>query len=321
MRIRIGTRRSALARTQTDHVISLLQRVRPDLEVQVRLIQSSGDKDRVSEFHQFGVIGVFTKTVEAALAAGEVDVVVHSLKDLPTALGDGLMLAAVPAREDRRDALCGRLLADLRPGARVGTGSLRRRAQILAMRPDVEVVPIRGNVPPRLGRTRGPEALDAVILAKAGLDRLGLASEIDEVLDPGAFPYAVGQGALGIEVRARDSHLVELLSAIEDRRARAEVDAERAMLSALGAGCSIPVGVRVWWEGRTLAMLAQVTSLDGSRRILATARGPAAEAGAVGLACAAELRARGGVRLLESSYDAYCQNFALVADARVGAAA
>ena len=314
MLIRIGTRRSALARVQTDHVIDLIRAKRPDVEVQIRLIQSGGDKDRTSEFHQFGVIGVFTKAVEAALAEGEADIVVHSLKDLPTTVGAGLVLAAVPAREDPRDVLCGKALAALPLRGRVGTGSLRRRAQILALRPDIEVVPIRGNVPPRLKRTKGADALDAVILAKAGLDRLELSGEIAEALDPAEFPYAVGQGALGVEVRARDSHLVELLKSIEDPRARAEVDAERAMLGALGAGCSLPVGVKVWWEGESLALLAQVTALDGSERIVSTARGSGSEAEAVGFACAAELRRLGGVKLLESSYRAYCHHFQLLQD-------
>lgn len=321
MLIRIGTRRSALARIQTDHVIDLIRAQRPDIEVQIRLIQSGGDKDRTSEFHQFGVIGVFTKAVEAALVADEADIVVHSLKDLPTTLADGLTLGAVPKREDPRDVLCGKTLPELPLHGRVGTGSLRRRAQMLSLRRDVEIVPIRGNVPPRLKRTKGPDALDSIILAKAGLDRLDLSGEIAETLDPVDFPYAVSQGALGIECRAEDRAIVELLKAIEDPRARAEVDAERAMLSALGAGCSLPVGCKTWWEGETLAILAQVTALDGSERIVSTARGPASEAEAVGFACSAELRKLGGIKLLETSYRAYCHHFQLVKDQGLNRAA
>ncbi|MSP88510.1 MAG: hydroxymethylbilane synthase [Alphaproteobacteria bacterium] len=314
MRIRIGSRRSALARAQTQHVIDLIKARNPDADCRIHLIQSGGDKDRVSEFHQFGVIGVFTKAIEESLVQNEVDMVVHSLKDLPTTLADGMALAAVPARADPRDVLCGQTLMALPPGARVGTGSLRRRAQILALRPDVKVEPIRGNVPPRLKLTKGANALDAVILAKAGLDRLDLGMEIAEALDPDVFPYAVSQGALGVEVRARDKELIGLLKLIEDPRARAECDAERAMLHALGAGCSLPVGVKVAWEGDTLTVSAQVTALDGSERILGTGRGPASDADAVGQACAAELRRKGGVKLLETSYRAYYHHFRLTQD-------
>jgi hydroxymethylbilane synthase len=311
MRIRIGSRRSALARAQTQHVIDLIKARNPEADCRIHLIQSGGDKDRVSEFHQFGVIGVFTKAIEESLVREEVDMVVHSLKDLPTTLAEGMTLAAVPARGDPRDVLCGQALAALPPGARVGTGSLRRRAQILSLRPDAKVEPIRGNVPPRLKLTKGANALDAVILAKAGLDRLDLGTEIAEALDPATFPYAVSQGALGVETRARDTALIELLRQIEDSRSRAECDAERAMLHALGAGCSLPVGVRVAWEGKTLTISAQVTALDGSERILGTGRGPGAEAEAVGRECGAELRRNGGVKLLETSYRAYCHHFRL----------
>ncbi len=317
LRIRIGTRRSALARAQTRHVIDLIKAHQPEIEFDIHLIQSGGDYDRTSEFHQFGIIGVFTKAVEAALAEDKADIVVHSLKDLPTTLAEGMQLAAVPKRENALDALCGSTLADLPNGARVGTGSLRRQAQILALRPDIKVVPIRGNVPPRLKLTKGANALDAVILAKAGLDRLGLTDEIAEVLSAKQFPYAVGQGALGIEIRAGDTRLAAMLKAIEDPRARAEVDAERAMLHALGAGCSLPVGVNVTWTGGKLLVEAQVTSLDGSERILGRGEGTAAGAEAAGLACAAELRAKGGVKLLETSYRAYCHHFRLTdADGR-----
>jgi hydroxymethylbilane synthase len=303
MRIRVGTRRSALARTQADYVIEHLKALDPTATFEIKLIQSGGDKDRVSEFQAFATIGVFTQTVEAALVNDEADIVVHSLKDLPTTLCEGLVLAAVPDRESPNDVLCGATLDGLRAGARVGTGSLRRRSQLLALRPDVEVVPIRGNLPPRLKRIQGSDALDAVILARAGLHRLDLGVDVSEELDPVRFPYAVGQGALGIECRAGDDAIIALLRRFENPVARAEVDAERAMLHALGAGCSLPVGVRTWWpEPGVIALAGQVTSLDGSERITASASGPSADATEVGIACATDLRRQGGVALIESSY-------------------
>ena len=204
MHLRIGTRRSPLAMAQTNHVMGLIREKFPETEFTLCQIATIADRDRVSEFHQFGMVGVFAVEHEQQLVRREVDFVVHSLKDLPTTLHEGLVLASVPPREDPRDALCGATMATLREGARVGTGSLRRRAQILNLRPDVTVVPIRGNVGPRLAKIGGEDALDAVILAHAGLRRLGLDEASSEVLASDLFGYAVGQGALGLEARADD---------------------------------------------------------------------------------------------------------------------
>lgn len=312
MLLRVGTRRSPLAMAQTNFVIGLIRDIYPEIEFEIRSISTVADKDRVSEFHQFGMIGVFTSEHEQQLLRGEVDFVVHSLKDLPTALSDGLMLAAVPKREDPRDVLCGARLEELRQGARVGTGSLRRRAQILSLRPDVTVVPIRGNVGPRLAKIEGDDALDAVILAQAGLSRLGLDEATTEALDPHLFPYAVGQGALGIEARAADTHVVEVLQAIECSQARAEVEAEREMMHALGAGCSLPVGAFSSWKEGRLVLQAQITSLDGEERVIAIEDEPGDRARELGLIAAETLKQCGGAKILEGSYREFCSHYKMM---------
>jgi hydroxymethylbilane synthase len=311
MRLRIGTRRSALAQTQTRHVISLIKAQNPDVECVVKFITSVADKDRKSEFHQFGISGVFTTEHEQSLQRNEVDIVVHSLKDLPTTLLEGLVLACVPTREEPRDALCGSTLDDLRQGAKVGTASLRRRAQMLALRKDIDVVPIRGNLQPRLNRTKGTDRLDAVILAAAGLSRLELGAEISQMLDAMTFPYAVAQGALGIETRGDDAEIIALLQKCQCPKARAEVDAERAMMHALGAGCSLPIGVVTSWSGGAMRLHAQITALNGEQSMIAAHEGIAAEAEALGIRVADDLKKQGGVALLQETYRNHCPHFKL----------
>lgn len=309
MHLRIGTRRSPLAMAQTNHVMGLIKAKFPQAEFTLCQIATIADRDRKSEFHQFGMVGVFAVEHEQQLVRREVDFVVHSLKDLPTTLHEGLTLASVPSREDPRDGLCGATMETLRQGARVGTGSLRRRAQILSLRPDVTVVPIRGNVGPRLAKIGGEDALDAVILAQAGLKRLGLDEASSETLDPMQFPYAVGQGALGLEARADDEAVIAVLQAIECPQARAEVEAERAMMHALGAGCSLPVGACADWKEGELALYAQVTSLDGAERVVATESGLPGRAAEIGIAAAETLKQRGGSKILETSYRGYYPSF------------
>jgi hydroxymethylbilane synthase len=309
MHLRIGTRRSPLAMAQTNHVMGLIKAKFPQAEFTLRQIATIADKDRKSEFHQFGMVGVFAVEHEQQLVNREVDFVVHSLKDLPTTLHEGLTLASVPPREDPRDGLCGTTMQALRQGARVGTGSLRRRAQILSLRPDVTVVPIRGNVGPRLAKIGGEDALDAVILACAGLKRLGLDAASSEVLDPMLFPYAVGQGALGLEARAEDEAVIAVLKAIECPQARAEVEAERAMMHALGAGCSLPVGACAVWKEGELTLHAQVTSIDGAERVVAAEAGAPEQAERIGIAAADALKRQGGAKILEASYRGYYPSF------------
>ena len=269
----------------------------PVVEFRARSVMTDGDKDRKTPLRNLGggAGGVFTTQLEQELLAGNIDIAVHSLKDLPTAPPDGLVLAVTPPRADPLDALCGSTLAGLRPGARVGTGSARRIAQLRALRPDVEVVPIRGNVPPRLARIKS--GLDAVILAVSGLRRLGLDDAITELLDPALFPPSPGQGALAVQVREADRELLEMLNAFGDIDADTAVRAERALLGELHGGCSVPVGAYATRSGGVLSLSAQVTSPDGRQRVTGTVTGSAPEA--VGEDLAVILRDRGADAILD----------------------
>ncbi|EJF91059.1 hydroxymethylbilane synthase [Bartonella tamiae] len=268
MRIRLGTRKSALARVQADKVAHLLHAVDPNLNVEMVFLGSKGDADKRTNFQDIGSVGVFTKSGEDALINREVDIVVHSLKDLPTTQPEGLVLASVPEREDPRDVLCGLTLDTIRSNRhKIGTGSIRRAAQLRAIFPDITVVPVRGNVPPRLRRAVEKNGIDATILAAAGLKRLGLMDKTMEYLNPQIFPYAVAQGALGIECRESDKDIIQILKKIECKKARAETDAERALMKHLGAGCNLPVGVCTSWKNTMLHMKATVTGIDGLQQI------------------------------------------------------
>ncbi len=259
--LRVGTRGSALAVAQTTTVAEALTAAtgRPTTIVTVR---TEGDVS-TRPLAQLGGTGVFAAALRRALLDGECDLVVHSLKDLPTAPEPGLVVAAHPARADARDALCardGRTLAELPPGARVGTGSPRRVAQLRSRRPDLEVVDVRGNVDTRLGKVAGGD-LDAVLLAAAGLDRLGRSDAATERFGLDDWPTAPGQGALAVEVRAGEEDLVAML---DDPATRAAVEAERRVLALLEAGCSAPVGVHARWVGDELRLDARVYRLDGT---------------------------------------------------------
>lgn len=273
----------------------------PVVGFKARSVMTDGDKDRKTPLRTLGggEGGVFTTRLEEELLAGRVDVAVHSLKDLPTAPPDGLVLAVTPPRADPLDALCGSTLSALRPGARVGTGSARRVAQLKALRPDLEVVAIRGNVPPRLAKLKS--GLDAVILAASGLRRLGLDDSITELLDPALFPPSPGQGALAVQVRARERELLEMLNAFGDPDADAAVRAERALLAQLHGGCSVPVGALAVRRDGVLSLTAQVTSLDGLKRVTGTVTGTDPEA--TGAALAAALRERGADEILDQIRD------------------
>jgi hydroxymethylbilane synthase len=242
--VRIGTRASTLALTQTGHVGEALAWL-TGLDVELVHVRTDGDR-LTGSLATLGGTGVFVTALRDALLDGRCDVAVHSLKDLPTGPADGLVLGAVPPREDPRDVLCARegwTLATLPPGARVGTGSPRRAAQLLAARPDLDVVDIRGNVDTRLRRV-APGDLDAVVLARAGLARLGRLDAVTEALDPAVMTSAAGQGALAVEVRAGllDPTLAAGLAALDDPASRLAVAAERALLGHLEAGCAAPVG-------------------------------------------------------------------------------
>lgn len=292
----VGARGSRLAQIMVQELIAHLGSC-PVVRFKSRSVMTDGDKDRKSLVRNLSGSdgGVFTTALEQELRAGRIDVAVHSLKDLPTASPADLVLTVTPPRADPLDALCGSTLAGLRPGARVGTGSARRIAQLRALRPDVEIVPIRGNVPPRLARIKS--GLDAVILAASGLRRLGLDDAITELLDPSLYPPSPGQGALAVQVRASDRELLDMLNSFGDPVADATVRAERAVLGELHGGCSVPVGAHATWSKGTLTLSAQVTSLDGRQRITGTATGMDPET--IGRELAGLLRDRGADAILD----------------------
>jgi hydroxymethylbilane synthase len=296
--LRVGTRASALARTQTQHVIDAL-----GVDVDVVPIVTHGDRSSAS-MAQIGGTGVFVSALREALLAGEIDVAVHSFKDLPTAPADGIVIAAVPAREDPRDALVARdglTLGALPAGSRVGTGAPRRVAQLNALGLGLEVVELRGNVDTRLGKVESGE-LDAVVLALAGLRRLGRAGEVTEILDPIQVLPAPAQGALAIECRASDDDARAVLAALDHADTRAAVAAERALLAALEAGCTAPVGalaeVAEGDGGPEVFLRANVTALDGNDAVRLSATGPPTDAEDVGRRLAADLLAEGADQLM-----------------------
>ena len=272
--VRVGTRASQLALTQTGHVADALERLGAGTPALVR-IRTDGDR-LTGSLTSLGGTGVFVTALREALLDGTCDVAVHSFKDLPTAAADGLAIGAVPPREDPRDALCARdglTLATLPEGASVGTGSPRRAAQLLAARPDLRVVDIRGNVDTRLNRALGPEAdLDAVVLAHAGLARLGRLDAISESLPTDVMTPAPAQGALAVEVRAEglDPALAAALAELDDPGTRLAVLAERALLARLEAGCAAPVGALGTVDAGLLALHAVVLRPDGTERLSLT---------------------------------------------------
>ncbi|MQA78411.1 MAG: hydroxymethylbilane synthase [Streptosporangiales bacterium] len=304
--IRIGTRASALAHAQTQLVADALAEA-SGRTVELVDVTTYGDVNRGS-LAQIGGTGVFVSALRDRLLDGTVDVAVHSLKDLPTAEPEGLALGAVPVRGHWADALVApgaRTLAALPAGARVGTGSPRRAAQLLAARPDLEIIDIRGNVDSRLKRVLGgPDVpderrLDAVVLAHAGLDRLGRAGVVTEVLGPDVMLPAPGQGALAVECRGDDEGTAALLAALDDRGSRATVTAERALLAALEAGCAAPVGAlaTVIDAGR-LELTAGAFALDGTVSVRRTATGSSGEPARLGRELAAGLLAEGAAALM-----------------------
>ena len=264
----IGTRGSTLAQWQTNYVIAALKRIAPELQIETRIIKTEGDKDQARSLADLGGVGVFTKEIENALLAREIDLAVHSLKDLPTDTASGLTIAAIPARGDPRDCIVSRhrlSLSDLPRGARIGTSSARRSAQILALRPDAQIVPLRGNVDTRLRKAQSEE-YDAVVLAAAGIIRLGRANEITEYLPLEAFLPDPGQGALAIEIRADDAELGTLVAQLDHAPTRAAVTTERAFLRRLGGGCRMPIGAHAEMRGNVLH-LRGVFALDDGKQI------------------------------------------------------
>lgn len=296
--LRIGTRGSALARWQAEFVREGLSR--HGVAAELVIIRTAGDRDRQSSLRVIGGKGVFTKDLEDALLEGRIDLAVHSMKDVPTTLPAGLEISAICEREDARDALISRgglHLAELPKRARIGTSSLRRQAQLRHYRNDFEMVDMRGNVDTRLAKlTQGD--YDAIVLAKAGLDRLGKADQISEIVPPEICLSAAGQGAIGIETRKGDQAVVPAVRKLSHQPSQVAVEAERAVLAGLESGCQVPIGVWARMESGKLRIDACVLAADGSESIRENRTGPCEKASELGRAVAAALLDRGADRLL-----------------------
>jgi hydroxymethylbilane synthase len=300
-RIVIGTRGSALARWQAEHVAGLLRAAHPGLVVDLSIIVTEGDRAQANPVQPTAGKEIWVKDIEVALLEGRVDLAVHSLKDVPAELAPGLALVAIPKRADPRDALVSRLggtLADLPAGARIGTSSLRRVCQTRALRPDLKLEILRGNVDTRL-RKVSEGVVDAALLACAGLDRLGFGARIVERLDPEAMLPAIGQGALALEARADDGRVRGLVRPLSDAEAEAGVAAERALLAALGGGCHTPLaGHATFTAPDRLLVRALVGRPDASEILRERLEGPPATAAALGRELGRRLLARGADKIL-----------------------
>ncbi len=296
----VGTRGSALAMWQAHWVVDQLALKWPGLRLRIEKISTEGDVRAGAPLWQIGGTGLFVKEIERALSEGRIDLAVHSMKDLPSTMAPGLVIAAVPEREDPRDVTISRHrlpLSELAAGARIGTSSSRRRAQVLAYRPDLEIVPLRGNVDTRLRKAEG-EDLDAVVLAAAGLGRLGYASRVTEYLPLHVCLPAPGQGALAVQIREDDQEVMETLSVLNDPATRSATEAERAFLRVMGGGCQLPMACLCRFENSGLVMDALVASPDGSRVLRERESGGHRDGAAVGERIANRLLARGAAQLL-----------------------
>lgn len=300
----IGTRGSRLALWQADMVRGLLQRENPGLQVETIIVRTGGDRDHSRPLAELGGEGLFTRELEMRLEQGEIDLAVHSLKDLPTSLPAGFLLAAVPPRGPVEDALVGRdgaALNDLAPGATVATGSPRRKAQLLHLRPDLKVVGIRGNVPTRLEKLER-EGLDGLLLARAGLERLGFTERISEVFPADLFYPAVGQGAIGLEIRDGDPQILAAVLAVDHPQTHAAVDVERAFLAGLGGGCQLPVGAYAFVDDSAAPHFLNIAGLvinrEGTEHLRAAMTGPDNRPDELGARLAELLIGQGAEKLL-----------------------
>jgi hydroxymethylbilane synthase len=298
----IGSRGSDLALWQANHIREMITKRYHGLSVEIQIIRTSGDRDQNSSLAVIGGKGAFTKEIEDALLRKEIDLAVHSLKDLPTQLVDGLTVAMVPEREDVRDVFIsrepGKKLTDLPTNAWVATGSMRRKAQLLKQRADLQIADIRGNVPTRIQKLLDSD-WDGLILASAGVTRLGLAANISEYISPEWILPAVGQGALGIETRADDTELIDLLSVFNDTDTLRSVTAERALLNEMGGGCQVPLGALGRVIGDQLTLTACVAQPEGLSIVRGEHSGPASNAEQIGRELAQTLLDNGAREILE----------------------
>jgi hydroxymethylbilane synthase len=298
----LGTRGSKLAVHQSEWVQARIQELAPQVTVTLRRIQTSGDKILDVPLAKIGGKGLFVKEIEEALLSGEIDLAVHSMKDVPAELPPGLDLLCIPSREDARDALIsreGKEFRDLPYGAKVGTSSLRRQAQLLQARPDLSIRMLRGNLDTRLRKLREGQ-FDAIVLAAAGLRRLGWEQEITEYLATDISLPAIGQGALGIEGRRDDTFVRDLLKGLEDAPTRIMVSAERALLHRLQGGCQVPIAAHARLAGSEIVLEGLVASVDGKEVIRDCVQGT--DPRSVGVQLAERLLARGGERILQAIY-------------------
>ncbi|MGF7185589.1 hydroxymethylbilane synthase [Desulfitispora alkaliphila] len=296
----IGTRDSNLAMWQTKWVKKKLEEAHPHLDIEVKPIKTQGDKILDVALSKIGDKGLFTKELEVAMLDNTIDFAVHSMKDLPTVLPDGLVVSAITERHDPRDVVISKTgvkLKDLPEGAVIGTSSLRRQSQINNQRPDFKIKDIRGNLNTRMRKLEEGN-YDAIILAAAGVERLDWASKITEKLDIDKFLPAVGQGALGIEARAGDDFISEVVSVLNDRDTSLAVRAERAMLKTLEGGCQIPIGAHAYIDNDQIVLSGFVGSVDGKELIRESKRGPVASPEELGIALAESLIASGALDIL-----------------------
>ena len=301
MILRVGTRGSKLSRMQTDAFLRDLKAVHPEVEFQVEIIQTLGDKERGKPLFTIDSKGIFEKEIDQAIERGEVDFAVHSLKDVPIVdfAERQTTIAAIPKRASRHDVLISKgnvLLSALGEGAVIGTGSLRRMAQVKFIRPDLEVKPIRGNVDTRIRKVKKGE-FDGAILAEAGLERMGLEREIAERFSLETFPSAAGQGALAIVTRNNAENVMKILRAVDHTSTRAEVTAERSLVLHLEGGCRVPIGAVGRADGEVLSLQGCIFSLDGQKRLSAFAEGMIDEAQALGERVAQSLIEQGAKNL------------------------
>jgi hydroxymethylbilane synthase len=304
-RIRIATRKSPLAMWQAEHVEALLKAVHPGIEIELLGMSTQGDKILDTPLAKIGGKGLFVKELETGMLEGTADIAVHSMKDVPVEFPDGLGLAVILEREDPRDAFVSnnyKSLDELPENAKVGTASLRRQCQLLTLRPDLEILPLRGNVNTRLAKLDNGD-YDAIILASAGLIRLGFGERITAFIDTETSLPAIGQGAIGIECRSDDQRMLELLAPLHHEETAICVRAERAMNERLQGGCQVPIAGHATLDGEALCMRGLVGEPDGSEIIEASIEGPADEAENIGMAIADELLTHGADRILQALYD------------------
>ena len=270
MSLRIATRGSGLALKQTQRVAELISQKFPAIQLETVVVSTAGDRDTKTPIQEIGGQGVFVTDVQSAVLSGEADIAVHSAKDLPAETNPGLVLASVPERADPRDALVGCIWNDLPKGALIATGSIRRRSHLSHLRPDLKFQELRGNIETRLLRV---DDVDAILVAKAALDRLGLNPEQMDVLPVSILLPQVGQGALAIECRNEDFEVIQMLKGIEDQKVRSLVDTERAFLAEIGSGCSLPVAAHAVLEKEKILLKASIASQDGTTLLKAEASG------------------------------------------------